>query len=544
MRRIAISLTILIWFCAGPAFAQTFSPEDFGAVGDCVSNDAPAIASALSAATATRGVVTFGPRCYATGSAGWTGFAIASKSFFKLEGHGTTLKLLNATTQTDAVGASNPWFKITSSIDWTVEGITFDLGSIAAQAIYSQGHTRAWITRNRFVATSGTNYGVFLIGGAGAHVTDNEFGGVFHAVYLGHTTNPYHETEFVVAQNHMKTLGGGDCVVGTMKRGTITGNLCDGSFSGVALSAYNVQGTFSDTITISGNTFLNQTAHCIQFDIVGTGITNKNITIGPNTCIAPIGSGYYFGGGQIDGLSISGGVIRNPGQSGIVIYPPSTGIAIGGGLVIDGTTGAPAGNGIQVTAENTSNGIVDVSIGDVTVRGFDGSGACGVVLSRNTSGTGKNITISGGTYTLNTRGICIYGAAGTFSNVTIANNTMAENIGYDFRLDSTDVVGVHTNKFTTDDGNLIPAFTNGDTTPSVKGRDRWRVNNTGATNITFLDDGVTGQIVTLEFQNGNTTLVNGGSFLLKSGSNTTPAGNAHVTLEYRGSVWREVSRSY
>ncbi|HQR17689.1 MAG TPA: hypothetical protein PK948_04945, partial [Gemmatimonadales bacterium] len=87
---------------------------------------------------------------------------------------------------------------------------------------------------------------------------------------------------------------------------------------------------------------------------------------------------------------------------------------------------------------------------------------------------------------------------------------------------------------------MVPAFTNGDTTPSVGGSDAWRTNNSGATSITFFDNGYLGQTFTLHAGDANTTLTQGAQLVLRNGVTRKMVSN-EVTQFYldQAFVWRE-----
>ena len=67
-------------------------------------------------------------------------------------------------------------------------------------------------------------------------------------------------------------------------------------------------------------------------------------------------------------------------------------------------------------------------------------------------------------------------------------------------------------------------FTNADTTPDVSLSEFWLANNTGVTTITTFDGGQTGQVITVVFNNGNTTIQHSAAISgirLKGGVNKT-----------------------
>jgi hypothetical protein len=88
------------------------------------------------------------------------------------------------------------------------------------------------------------------------------------------------------------------------------------------------------------------------------------------------------------------------------------------------------------------------------------------------------------------------------------------------------------------------SYTPGDVTPSVLGVSWLSVTNSGATTIPQLDDGSNGQVVTLFFNDSNTT-INRDHALLAGGSNFTGTASDTLTLRYisASDVWVELCRS-
>ncbi len=86
----------------------------------------------------------------------------------------------------------------------------------------------------------------------------------------------------------------------------------------------------------------------------------------------------------------------------------------------------------------------------------------------------------------------------------------------------------------------------GDTTPTVAAGARLVLSNTGATSITGFDDPLPDQRMELYFTNGNTTLVNSGTLILRGGVNVTPAANQVITIARNpaNSAWVEVGRNF
>jgi len=91
--------------------------------------------------------------------------------------------------------------------------------------------------------------------------------------------------------------------------------------------------------------------------------------------------------------------------------------------------------------------------------------------------------------------------------------------------------------------NVIRVFTNGDTTPSVAGNDKFSTYNSAATTITFFDDGEVGQEITIVFGDNNTTIQASENLKLQGGINFTGTQFDMITLMYDGTNWIEIGRS-
>lgn len=88
---------------------------------------------------------------------------------------------------------------------------------------------------------------------------------------------------------------------------------------------------------------------------------------------------------------------------------------------------------------------------------------------------------------------------------------------------------------------LARTFADGDATPSVANGHVFACANTGATNITFFDDGMPGQVIHVRVD-ANTTLVD--SATLRLAGNFAGASNRDmISLVMLGSAWHEISRS-
>jgi len=133
---------------------------------------------------------------------------------------------------------------------------------------------------------------------------------------------------------------------------------------------------------------------------------------------------------------------------------------------------------------------------------------------------------------------------GAVTRTIVSGNVCQGNGTDDIRVDNLDAV-ISDNLYTTEQGTNWFTFTDADTTPSVLGgRETFRAANTAATSITAFDDAVDGRYITIYASNGNTTIVNSGTMLLKGATNTTIPSDGIIRLWFDNTVWREVSRSY
>jgi len=85
-------------------------------------------------------------------------------------------------------------------------------------------------------------------------------------------------------------------------------------------------------------------------------------------------------------------------------------------------------------------------------------------------------------------------------------------------------------------------YTNGDTTPSVSGVSYLYIQNSGATSITNFTNAIANQIITLIFNDSNTTVTRNNAYL-SGGLNFTSTARDTLTLIYDGTIWYEVCRS-
>ena len=92
-------------------------------------------------------------------------------------------------------------------------------------------------------------------------------------------------------------------------------------------------------------------------------------------------------------------------------------------------------------------------------------------------------------------------------------------------------------------GAPILVYVPAETTPDVSQGDVFTLTNASGVSITAFDGAQVGQIITLLFTDGNTTIVDGANLHLAGGSNFTGAANNILVLLWDGTHWYEVSRS-
>lgn len=108
---------------------------------------------------------------------------------------------------------------------------------------------------------------------------------------------------------------------------------------------------------------------------------------------------------------------------------------------------------------------------------------------------------------------------------------IATQVGFDATQTNPNIVKIGLS------GGRVGVYTAADTTPSVYGVTQMDLTNGGATSITDFDDGENGQEVTLWFNDGNTTLVNGANLLLNGASNKTGTANDVLRIVRRNNKW-------
>lgn len=181
--------------------------------------------------------------------------------------------------------------------------------------------------------------------------------------------------------------------------------------------------------------------------------------------------------------------------------------------------------------------------GGIELGGFDGGGGA---RKSNLFVVNSTIVASPGiTYRANSNTVWNVRVLGSGNTAVEAQNMDADR-HYIIRTDGTEhnimspyfdwsvAVG------TIDDAGI---YTAADTTPSVVGTNLLVVTNAAPATITNFDDGVSGQEVTLQFSDGNTTIQDNANVQLAGGVDFVSSANDTLTIIKAGSVWFEKSRS-
>jgi hypothetical protein len=223
-----------------------------------------------------------------------------------------------------------------------------------------------------------------------------------------------------------------------------------------------------------------------------------------------------------------------------------------GGVYID--DGSPNGEGIDAVLDNCwfeANKGVNVKIGQ---HGF----APGGTLMNSCLGVSGDVLYG------------VYGPAptgGNKANATLRNCTFQSATDRDFYfetgfnaalydcLSNTALLSASSSAFPNPSSSVqstsmanyqsfgFNTFTDGDTSPLVTKAGLYVAANTSATSITTFDGGADGQILMINADNGNTTLVNGSTLRLAGGVNKTMATRDVIQLVYRSTVWYQMSYS-
>src|SRR5258706_8893656 len=244
------------------------------------------------------------------------------------------------------------------------------------------------------------------------------------------------------------------------------------------------------------NNMLNSGA--IQFD-GGT----QNSLIGWNTINDPTsGNGPGF-----NGINLAIYTRRNRVLGNAIVNVPATFVGIN-------SVGSVAGDGNHIIEGNTIT-----SVDTTTTVGIDNNNVV-------------NNTIIGNWINNVNTGVRLL--SGSIGHTVEANTTVGAPVPY--LVDSTSAIR---EPFT---AGLWSTLTAASATPSVKNGHTFRLLNGVAQNVTGFNDGITGQQILIFFGDSNTTLIAGGPLRLRASTNYNPPVNTTMQFLNNQGTWYEISR--
>ena len=370
-----------------------------------------------------------------------------------------------------------------------------------------------------------------------------------------------------IHNNNLKNNTNGLCL-DACQRCAIQDNLIDGSLAadatfkiGIFLAPYDTTYGFNEDIVISGNRVYNLANS--QAIIAHSG---KRLTIIGNTsnlCATGISLNKFSVADIFEDITITGNTLTGVGSS--VAYSP----VAEGGVQLAGTDVtfrdiSVTGNTIRdFNNKNLSNnqggisviGVEDAVITSNSIRdcdgvgiGFSGQDSSNILVAHNNirgiSGGGGDAAIKVDSPTVVTgyikdNWIESCARAYRFETAGMTDLVVNDSVDKNNTAVSDSVSSVIYN------GVLVAR---GDTTPSVAYNVHTiQFNNAGATTVTTLDNGYSGQVITMIDPSANTTLSEdsdgGDDFKLSAGSDYVFTASTVIQVIYDGSKWQEVSRS-
>lgn len=312
-----------------------------------------------------------------------------------------------------------------------------------------------------------------------------------------------------------RTSGGGILYSGTS--GRIHNNAIEYTSNyGIACAGYAGKGRYT---VISGNTLFRCGGGAPGATVASTSMyfgdapMNNWLDIHDNTITDAYGPGIFFLGGNAEDIICKNNVINGFGLNGAgktigVIGAGWCGIQCNGNtrVVVDGNTviANPGAAYRQETGISVGGGGSYCVTDNNKVWGTFSSMDFALNFSGGTNGAGTAVIVGRNNWNMTT---------GKRAEPLQSNNTPQ-----------------------------LPFTVNLDTTPSVAGHDVMEVANSAATTITNLDDGYLTQVITLIFDDANTTILNGGNFRMQAGNFVSALGRS-ITFRKTLSSWWEIDRN-
>lgn len=515
--------------------------KDFGATGDGLTNDASAVQAALTAAT---GLVLFiPPGSYKLAS------GVTVPAGTTIMGYGATL---NFSTAGDVAG-------LTLASNVKVFGLTlvgpttgtYAVGSYGMHCYGTAGASPTYITGPTIedCVISGFSYsGIFMSYINVGKIARNKVTNCGYSAIQGVSCN-----RLDIEDNYISTITPGTS-------GNAYGIAVDRNSGTLAAEPRSYQckitGNRIDSITVwegidthAGDSFLiaNNTITNCKRPIVITSSQNESAVeaFGPKNIV--------IDGNVINGMSTGSGITLDGINDAITDYAEncviSNNVIWGGGIsgdVLEGAIKTYATKGLVISGNALYNSQVNgINVykdnfgfsvtGNTIYNPQDASNAvdssCIALLQANNSGY-----IGGNTF--------IYDSSAT----GLPTNKVANFSIYSLLISPWDIrTGLNAfNGNTTANAKLVQSdlsrtYVAADTSPSVANTALLTIANSVPVSIIALDDGVEGQVVTLFFIDGNTTLTT--AFYLAGATSFVSSANDMLTLRKYGSSWYETGRS-
>jgi hypothetical protein len=514
--------------------------KDFGAVGDGTTNDATALSNALSAASGK--TLYLSPATYKCNSA----LSVGANTI--VIGYGATLDFSGAGNITALTLASNVTligFKLSGpgNNSYNANGIGID-----CHGTNNAPSAPTYINGPKIIScevTEFASYGIYLKYINYGWITDCKITECGYGGIAGLSCNRLNIDGNYIGQISPGTSGNAYGLFVDRSNGTLTAEpisyyvrISHNMIEDVSLWE-GIDTHAGNYFRITDNTIVNCKRGIAVTDSPVSGLTPvgpKNVTIanniikGSSAGNAIIVNGGYSGGTTTDhaeniavtGNAIDGGGVTNDPVEGSIKVYSSRNVTISGNSLR-----RPILMGIHIAFENFSFTVT----GNTIVDPNDTTNACSCVAVTANNNRGY---IGGNTFVAENLGLAtkvaersVYNGGGT---------------GNDIRCNADDNVYVGKAAGRLDLSSFARSYPGSSaTTPSVSNTNFLVIVNSSPTTITNLLDGVEGQVVTLWFNDSNTTVDRSNAFL-SGGVNFVSTVNDTLTLRKFGSYWYEIAR--